>query len=1429
MGVRKGNWQINQKNTHINTVNNIIRKNVLHYKFSNLTSQLEHSKYFGLYSNCKFGNTESIITIHNPILDYITNLVIKGNITFTGKLTIDVAENRFEIGHNTIFNNNVTFSNPITVNKSYFKGQSYFNGKSYYEIEHSPLTINFPSSNSVNTVKKKGEIVEYLPILPKPNPEKIQFVLAKPDCSFKYIDHNCILSNLANIYTNYKAHEYTQGNEKYIINLPVGQKFGTINTLYYYSNKAWVINDTNFTSGTYIVPNSLKHTFFPSDSNGYILNTTIPTTILDSNGDIIVSNAIKYQPNISLWPAWSANMRYITVVRYYLSLLWSHQIYETQDVIDHKVTFLLNRTVMDDINQQSLYYYVDEPMLDIYDLSLNKIRGLYGDSPEEAITNINNYATYNKNNPDLQNFTMKQPYTNNSYILLVKYRDKELKTFFENKLGEGNQAFWKTIPFKSTYNSKNTYNYSMRFINYGPGPDTGIGFPTSTITKNDLDSYSNNFFNSESNGVWAENPSKIIRNVIELPIVDNNFTIIPRKKNEFRLYGFEFNMLTTLTDIDFVYNANFVSTNLFLLYQDPTTDQIKVILYIKNKFMKIMNPEYGYTLLPLNPMTISYKVPQYFIQTVTAHTFTTVLGGPDQTPDPPTSAVHLVSYLNKNGPGCDLKSPLNPHKLKNIKINDTTPFTSPDESNNYEVMYVSPQSCPAKRFFIVEYISDVSDTGTSDFSLQYIRVKSDIYNINNILQYKNINQEIVNQKQFTNVPIFYPSDISGNFSQTDINWQAPSPDPGHIQDVDINLGEYQLFTSTTPLALDIPYDVNRPYPSKLPNFSNYKITFLSDYLINSKISGFYGSAMGEGGTSPWFNYTNINSLDDPILHSFALIDMENISTLAHNETGDTEYDKLKNLLNDETRTLYNSYYDISLNFVTSDPSEDTIFVKNPQYLFYKYGLNFNDKVIDTVNATAVINKENYIQFKTSKYITITNFFLPIYSSYMNVEVKLEYKNESGEWEPILDYIMGSKQPSESGPLSTSDTTRYIYIPDTGELTDPIYGHKVIDVGSTNQTDPFSFLVLGKDTVSNNLLHVDGVNKIITGLSNTHLHTYDDHESVHTTTQVHGAPTGVDSGEAHYYKLTGTLKYYKKQSSNSKEFRFTFIPTEVDGKNTNTNLGYFLLFNAKIGNSVDQTVNPMLSNILSYDYSNILGKFTETDIILLERPYNIMMRSYNYQDSPGYNQGAPGYNNDYQNDVLWKDFNINKPHFLSFEFNKYTTITNFDFVFKCPNIDAQIFKSNYCLCYLSPITEKIVPILFYTIWILGGNSTNLTWLQPITDNSDLNNIRYQVPSIDIENDENPWDDKLWSTPSLDHDFEEGESPKYGLIYLHKQEVPAKRFFLFGNIVSIPNGNLVDIEKQSNFIYYARINGDIFNSDNLNPPNAIIYVDPSKSTT
>ena len=63
---------------------------------------------------------------------------------------------------------------------------------------------------------------------------------------------------------------------------------------------------------------------------------------------------------------------------------------DPQEVTDYKVHFLLNRTVMDDINQQSLYYYVDEHMLDIYDPSLNKIRGLYGDNPDEAKTNITN-------------------------------------------------------------------------------------------------------------------------------------------------------------------------------------------------------------------------------------------------------------------------------------------------------------------------------------------------------------------------------------------------------------------------------------------------------------------------------------------------------------------------------------------------------------------------------------------------------------------------------------------------------------------------------------------------------------------------------------------------------------------------------------------------------------------------------------------------------------------------------------------------------------------------------------------------------------------------------------------------------------------------------------------------------------------------------
>ena len=98
---------------------------------------------------------------------------------------------------------------------------------------------------------------------------------------------------------------------------------------------------------------------------------------------------------------------------------------------------------------------------------------------------------------------------------------------------------------------------------------------------------------------------------------------------------------------------------------------------------------------------------------------------------------------------------------------------------------------------------------------------------------------------------------------------------------------------------------------------------------------------------------------------------------------------------------------------------------------------------------------------------------------MNVEVILEYKNESGEWEKILDYIMGSKQPSSKGQLHTSDTTRYIYIPDTVSLTDPINGHKVIDInsdvivqqdGETSLAHPKNFLLNGQNTVMNNLLH-----------------------------------------------------------------------------------------------------------------------------------------------------------------------------------------------------------------------------------------------------------------------------------------------------------------------------------------------------------------------
>lgn len=1407
-------WQKN-KNQY-NAIDNFINK-VDIVDASNIIKELEEFNEFGTLSsnNIIFGNntTSNKIDISGTI-SYLKNITFNKNdyIKFGNKFII----NKQDISLNGL-NLNFDASNLI-----FYPGS---NKKINFDCSDSSfnITANYPfkyqsssdqSGITFNSIKNSKND-SYYPLYLKNNRaglNQIKVILTN-DCSFSCISggilpkdicsnnfdtsNNVIILNKNKEYIDFFGTFYEANKDvNYNKNIPYvknGNKvfndiiiehienfstiFRSINLipLLYYSNEEdRYINGDDISGGFYFVPSLGKfnnYIFFPMDSSNNEANPNKNVLYSDLSGitfsdadGIVLDSESKYR---NLWLPWNVDV--------------------SINVNGEGGTN--ERYIMEDINRMSLFY----------DFSFNEISNILDQYSINYSYNIENETTET-----------------------IKARDISLNNFFKDIMEEAMIDNNKKLYFKGTYKSNCSFNYSMDFY-YNHETNPKLKYWNKFKTK--IENYFKSSHNVPYECEWYQDQYKIFINS-----TNNAEDTKQVMGGKLYLYGFEFNTLTKITDIDFLYKmVTTTDTRIFLLYYEPTSDSIEIILHID-----INNAVRTTKQLQDNINMVLTGVP-YKIDSETV--CSVLFGKENATFDTEDISFNLIKFLNKNGPTINLDSK---NVIKNIKLSSIN-----TDSVTYKV-YLHNNPKPAKTFFIAQYVTGSKGMlAPPELDLQYIRLKANVYDVNNIVPYYTLLNDLSNCTLHKDNPIFYPSDDSGNELESGIyRWY----DPYYSKQLDFN-GE------------DATWEINN-------------IDGVLERLNPARLSGYYGTNLPESyvtdaktdpppmaSTSDY--WTNISAdyfknYSDEYLKSWALFDSDSI-TESQNFSGDNiTISDFINYLSDHSGCIYNRYYDISAIFFNPLEYRGTV-INSSNYNSYNASreasgniLNFFYQGTGVGDGTQIINMLDYLDlgypnttydddkilnytFELSKPILLSDLFIRFYIYNSQIEVEIYYDDN---YTQILKYTIGGS-PTED--WTSRDTAAYIYIPNTSDLNQNrvIYyseqtndkwqqgtGSNIVSskLCAVNNTDYNNQLYL-----NNNAIGLSNSNVIQTGLFEkakansligfstiTGINYYKRQEKPHKKfkikiTQIRdnkfntfswGSSFGISAmfngilpqqrGEANLFghELTGsTKKYYYKKHWNTPD----------------TDTSYYITF--------DTSDNDISNNNF---YSNILGDtFDVSNVYLNPDPQNMIFIDIS--------------SNRYR-DISWCS-DISRPNCLIFKFNKYTVINEFDIIMKIFGI-----KSNYCLCYLNELTEKITPILFYRINYTNSTShrdygeKNFVTIKnpdlscniyPEQNGDDMSTCELQQylninnPSISIKID-SPQDSSggwLIDTNSRDPPTLDWDGDQRGLIYLKPQQAPAKKFYLFGKIKSDMSHDTSLIH--NNFMYYARMNGDIYDDVIDNP--------------
>ena len=1034
----------------------------------------------------------------------------------------------------------------------------------------------------------------------------------------------------------------------------------------------------------------------------------------------------------------------------------------------------------------------------------------------------------------------------------IKARDISLNNFFKHVLEKAMIDNHSKLYFKGTHKSDCSFNYSMDFYyNHRNNPKLDSWNKFKTKIENYFKTSYNikNDFNTSNNDIslnWYDNQYKIFinstynipedtsQNPINLYVEGNGYlNLNPTDPLYLYLYGFEFNTLTNITDIDFVYKIKeHVSARIFLLYHEPTTDSIETILHIDASF----NPYSSDTdvaddsEVPLTNPNVPYSKKEKEKE------YTVLFGKENVTFDKDDVSFNLIKFLNKNGPTINLNDKTNPQKSTIVE--------------NYKI-YLHKNPKPAKTFFIAEYIDSAPDNVLDNYlDLQYIRLKANVYDVNNIVRYYTLLNDLSNCILHKDNPIFYPSDDSGN---------------------ELESGIYRW------------YD---PYYSKELYFDGLNATWeiknmngVLERLNPARLSGYYGTNVPESYVAgkkthppPTYStsdyWTDISedyftNYSDEYLKSWALFDSYSITDHFSQNDNITISDFI-NYLSDHSGCIYNRYYDISAIFFNPLEYRGTV-INSSNYDSYNASgniLNFFYQGTGVGDATQVINMCDYLDlgypnttydrdnkilnytFKLSKPILLSDLFIRFYIYNSQMEVEIYYDaNDDDNYTKILKYTIGGS-PKGTRDWTSRDTAAYIYIPNTSNLNQ----NRVIYYSEQTRPPQRNWQQgTGSNIVSSKLCGVNNTDY------NNQLYLNNNAIGLSNSNEILSPSSLVDAklNEPQGFTNETGINYYKRQEKPHKKFKIKITQIRDNRFNTfnwGSNFGISAMFNGilpqqrgeanlfghelthgkkiyyykKHWNTLDTDTSYNITfdtsdNDISNNnfYSNILGDtFDVSNVYLNPEPQNMIFIDISSNRN---------------RDISWCS-DISRPNCLIFKFNKYTVINEFDIIMKIFGI-----KSNYCLCYLNELTEKITPILFYRINYTNSTShgdygeKNFVTIKnpdlscniyPEQNGDDMSTCELQQylninnPSISIKID-SPQDSSggwLIDTNSRDPPTLDWDGDQRGLIYLKPQQAPAKKFYLFGKIKSdmLHDTSLI----HNNFMHYARMNGDIYDDVNDN---------------
>ena len=1445
-------WQKN-KNQY-NAIDNFINK-VDIVDASNIIKKLEEFNEFGKLSlnNIIFGNntTSNKIDISGTI-SHLKNITFNKSdyIKFGNKFIINKQDINLN-GLNLNFDaSNVIFYPGSNKKINFNCSDSSFNITANYPFKYQSSSVQSSSDQSGITFNSIRNYVNdsYYPLYLKNNSaglNQIKVILTN-DCSFSCISggilpkdicsnnfdtsNNVIILNKNKEYidffgTFYEANKdvnynknipYVKNGNKvfndiiieHIENLPtIFRSINLIPLLYYSNEEDRYINGNDISGGFYFVPSLGKfnnYIFFPMDSsdneanpNKNVLYSNLSGITFSHANEIVLDYESKYR---NLWPPWNVDV----------------------SINVNGKGGTNKRYIMEDINRMSLFY----------DFSFNDISNILHQYSINYIYDIENETTDT-----------------------IKTRDISLNNFFKNVLENAMIDNHSKLYFKGTHKSDCSFNYSMDFyyndlsatkLEYWNKFKTKIEnyFKTSYNIKNDF-----NALNNDISLSWYDNQYKIFinstynisKNANQNPInlyVRGKGYLNPYPNNPpplyLYLYGFEFNTLTNITDIDFVYKIKeHVSARIFLLYHEPTTDSIETILHIDASF----NPYSSNTdvaddsEVPLTNPNIPYSKRE--------KEYTVLFGKENVTFDKDDVSFNLIKFLNKNGPTINLNDKTNPQKSTIVE--------------NYKI-YLHKNPKPAKTFFIAEYIDSAPDNVLDNYlDLQYIRLKANVYDVNNIVPYYKLLNDLSNCILHKDNPIFYPSDDSGN---------------------ELESGIYRW------------YD---PYYSKELYFDGSNATWeiknmngVPERLNPARLSGYYGTNVPESyvadkKTDPPPTYstsdywTNISAgyfknYSDEYLKSWALFDSDSITELEYfsgDNINNITISTFENYLSDHSGCIYNRYYDISAIFFNPLEYRGTV-INSSNYDSYNASreasgniLNFFYQGTGVSDVTQIINMWDYLElgypnttydhdnktlnytFELSKPILLSDLFIRFYIYNSQIEVEIYYDDN---YTQILKYTIGGS-PKGTQDWTSRDTAAYIYIPNTSDLNQ----NRVIYY--SQQTNDKWQQGIGNNIVSSKLCAVNNTDY------NNQLYLNNNAIGLSNSNEISSFVEAKANDPQGFTTQTG-INYYKRQEKPHKKFKIKITQIRDNRFNTfnwGSSFGVSAMFNGilpqqrgeanlfgheltdgkkiyyykKHWNTPDTDTSYNITfdtsdNDISNNnfYSNILGDtFDVSNVYLNPDPQNMIFIDISSNRN---------------RDISWCS-DISRPNCLIFKFNKYTVINEFDIIMKIFGI-----KSNYCLCYLNELTEKITPILFYRINYTNSTShgdygeKNFVTIKnpdlscniyPEQSGDDMSACELQQylninnPSISIKID-SPQDSSVqdssggWliETNSRDPPTLDWDGNERGLIYLKPQQAPAKKFYLFGKIKSDMSHDTSLIH--NNFMYYARMNGDIYDDVNGN---------------